>query len=480
MFQSLKPIAEVRKHNWRWDASLYPSLGRNCAPNQPSLAMHREPLTEIIRHANTGFPAHAALRTVFTMLQDHFQVFGDSIPQHRVWREASEAADSWRVMCKHLYNLKKGKPPLTEEELEPILGMIVLPSQAADESQQSQAAEAGVEQSAGAPGEHAPKPTAEGDVSGGVVEEQRFTPGDVQAMLPRELFTSDDAADKDEPPPAAVAPEGPVAVVGRPETWVRTGPKGEQIFLGQITIDTDDDDETPIVTDLVCNCDECIAYAAQFVSKGKGRAKPRAEGKKRKRSAGPRAKGAPAVEFESEVVPPQKKEAVIEGIEPPPPMPVLAPPTEQDPPAIELPRQGKLVIPSAARGGQKKDTLKRRAELEDERKARSAATTVTPKRRVTGKKTSPSVSVSEEVHGEPAEEKVPEPKGKAQGKAKNKAKGKAKNKAAQQDMPDPEKIIFPITMEVHQRTQARCADAYLLRATKRDRYIAGQTEKASA
>ena len=47
-------------------------------------------------------------------------------------------------------------------------------------------------------------------------------------------------------------------------------------------------------------------------------------------------------------------------------------------------------------------------------------------------------------------------------------------------MPDPEKIIFPITMEVHQRTQARCADAYLLRATKRDRYIAGQTEKASA
>ena len=47
-------------------------------------------------------------------------------------------------------------------------------------------------------------------------------------------------------------------------------------------------------------------------------------------------------------------------------------------------------------------------------------------------------------------------------------------------MPDPEKIIFPITMEVNQRTQARCADAYLLRATKRDRYIAGQTEKASA
>ena len=71
-------------------------------------------------------------------------------------------------------------------------------------------------------------------------------------------------------------------------------------------------------------------------------------------------------------------------------------------------------------------------------------------------------------------------KGKAQGKAKNKVKGKAKNKAAQQDMPDPEKTIFPITMEVHQRTQARCADAYLLRATKRDRYIAGQAEKASA
>ena len=52
-------------------------------------------------------------------------------------------------------------------------------------------------------------------------------------------------------------------------------------------------------------------------------------------------------------------------------------------------------------------------------------------------------------------------------------------KNAQQDVPDPEKIVFPITMEVHQRTQARCADAYLLRATKRDRYIAGQTEKAS-
>ena len=62
-------------------------------------------------------------------------------------------------------------------------------------------------------------------------------------------------------------------------------------------------------------------------AKGKGKAKPRAENKKRKRSAGPRAKGAFAVEFESEVVPPQKKEAVIEGIEPPPPMPVLAPPT---------------------------------------------------------------------------------------------------------------------------------------------------------
>ena len=76
--------------------------------------------------------------------------------------------------------------------------------------------------------------------------------------------------------------------------------------------------------------------------------------------------------------------------------------------------------------------------------------------------------------------KCPSLRGGAQGNTKNKAKGKAKNKAAQQDMPDPEKIIFPITMEVHQRTQARCADAYLLRATKRDRYIAGQTEKASA
>ena len=212
-------------------------------------------------------------------------------------------------------------------------------------------------------------------------------------------------------------------------------------------------------------------------------------GKRRKRNTGPGAKHARAVEFESEVVQPQKKQAVIEGDEPPPPVSVLAPVLPQQAPSqIELPRQGKLVIPSAQRGGQKRETLKRKAELEEERKARAAATTaaettVTPKRRLRSKAT-PSSGCAEEHEERPEdqtqlakEDKKPRPKAKGKGTSKVK---KPEPKNAQQDVPDPENIVFPITMEVHQRTQARCADAYLLRATKRDRYIAGQTEKASA
>ena len=434
------------------------------------------------------------------------------------------AADSWRVMCKHLYNIKRLKLKIVDKELEPIINLIQLPTQAADSQEQT-------DEAAGEPSRDEPKPTPEGDVSGGVVEPQLLTPKQVADMLPRELLSSEEGADHEGPSPAAVAAEGPEAVinVSHPETWFQMGPNGEQIFINTVVIDSEEDDDTPAVTDLMCNCDECIAYAASFKDKAdrpaaesfqdkadgpapkakkQAEAKalsPEAEAKAEVRSPGGK-KGkrnlprSMAVDFESEVVQPQKKQAVIEGYEPPPPAPVLAPVLPQQAPSqIELPRKGPLAIPCAKRGGQKRETLKRKAELEEERKARAAATTavettVTPKRRRFRSKSTPSSGCAEEHEEDPEdqtlqlakEDKKPRPKAKGKGKSQTRTPRdkrtpqETKPKNSQQEVPDPDKIVFPITMEVHQRTPARCADAYLLRGTKKDRYIAGQTEKASA
>ena len=126
--KSLTKLAEKRKVVFKWDATDYPSLARSLPPSVNGLEMFYDPLRIILSFATTGFPAHAALRDVLLQLHDEHHIFG-VVPPHRIFKVATEAADHWRILTRHLYTLKKNCTDLAghSEKVAELVSMIVLP-----------------------------------------------------------------------------------------------------------------------------------------------------------------------------------------------------------------------------------------------------------------------------------------------------------------------------------------------------------------
>ena len=72
LVEDLKPIAQMKRVPFEWDASSYSALGRNNAPNQASLGTHESVLRVLIRHAKTGFPSHHLLRSALLTLHSEY------------------------------------------------------------------------------------------------------------------------------------------------------------------------------------------------------------------------------------------------------------------------------------------------------------------------------------------------------------------------------------------------------------------------
>ena len=160
---ALFPLAGLRATGFRWDGSDYTALGRNHVPHQASLSQHAEALAIICGFAPSGFPAHATLRNTLLLLQNKHNVLGDH-PAHRLFREASVAAENWKIMCKHVYVIKKQNIEITHAALMGAVAKIRLPDKFPDTAPETPAKE--------------------------------LRPVDVQGMFPEELGSIDKTGDE--------------------------------------------------------------------------------------------------------------------------------------------------------------------------------------------------------------------------------------------------------------------------------------------
>ena len=98
----LDPLASPRSPGFKWDGSGYASA-RGQAMDEESLLQHSAALEFLLQVAPTGFPAHRPLTLTFLELDKKHGILGADRPFAQ--RAASLAADAWRVMAKHIYNV---------------------------------------------------------------------------------------------------------------------------------------------------------------------------------------------------------------------------------------------------------------------------------------------------------------------------------------------------------------------------------------
>ena len=103
LVEDWKPLAELKEPGFKWDGTSY-GRGRQDTPNVTDLAKHTAALDALISMAPSGFPAHTDLRATFLALQETTPIMEGPDKYH--FNIATDSADNWRVMCRHIYKLK--------------------------------------------------------------------------------------------------------------------------------------------------------------------------------------------------------------------------------------------------------------------------------------------------------------------------------------------------------------------------------------
>lgn len=106
LLEEWRPLAQLRSTSIAWDGSLY-SKSRNQGVDKEGLIRHKKALVGLCRAAPSGFPSMSSVRGVLLRLEKEFGVL-QADPKF-VFKVATEAADSWRIMMKHVYTYKKRK-----------------------------------------------------------------------------------------------------------------------------------------------------------------------------------------------------------------------------------------------------------------------------------------------------------------------------------------------------------------------------------
>jgi hypothetical protein len=97
-------FAILRNVDWSWSGDTYNCSARAKVADQASLALHAGPLSSLLKHAPSGFPAFSSLRDCIESLQKEHNIL--QVDKKFAARACSLAAEGWKAMCKHIYNLK--------------------------------------------------------------------------------------------------------------------------------------------------------------------------------------------------------------------------------------------------------------------------------------------------------------------------------------------------------------------------------------
>ena len=98
-----RPLCRIRQNGFEWDGSSYPS-GHRGVPNLESLHLHAPALHPLLLLAPCGFPSHLDVEAAIHQLDGELSIL--KTPGVFSARASSLAADGWRTMCKHLYDLR--------------------------------------------------------------------------------------------------------------------------------------------------------------------------------------------------------------------------------------------------------------------------------------------------------------------------------------------------------------------------------------
>ena len=107
LYNEWEPLARKPLWGWSWDCKEY-RKSRGASPDEVILRRFAVPLTSLLTLCPSGFPAQDNLAYTLAMLQENMNVFGQlTAPQAH--KTCANAAEIWRTMCKHVYNLSKEK-----------------------------------------------------------------------------------------------------------------------------------------------------------------------------------------------------------------------------------------------------------------------------------------------------------------------------------------------------------------------------------
>jgi hypothetical protein len=106
LYKKWEPLAQLRRPGYKWDCSTYEAQSRTQSAHIPGLVAHAPALKALLGLAPSGFPSHKLLRLTLFQLAEKYTIFED-VPPRLHWKCASEAADVWKVVCRHVYELRK-------------------------------------------------------------------------------------------------------------------------------------------------------------------------------------------------------------------------------------------------------------------------------------------------------------------------------------------------------------------------------------
>ena len=117
-------LASRRKVSFAWDGSGYMST-RTQNIDEMTMLPYAEPLKALLEVAPSGFPSHKCLMEAFEELHTRYEVL--SCDKRFVLRAATLAAENWKIMTEHLYNVALLDKKLNNEKLQELVKLIRLP-----------------------------------------------------------------------------------------------------------------------------------------------------------------------------------------------------------------------------------------------------------------------------------------------------------------------------------------------------------------
>ena len=119
----LAELAKLRTPGFDWDLRAYGKSRRSQGPDRDGLMYYERLLEQVLRFAPRGFPSHVQLREAWMWLQkEHHVMACDVASSIESW--ADKAAETIRLMLKHLVDIRRSGTPYLSPGLAKLVGMI--------------------------------------------------------------------------------------------------------------------------------------------------------------------------------------------------------------------------------------------------------------------------------------------------------------------------------------------------------------------